>query len=173
MAGASPSAVLCARRYGRELGVAYQASEDLAELAAPVEGKSALLVSLCRGFYSLPVLIAASRDRRLRKRLTAGVGDSEISEIVQWVHLTGATDDVYELVDQRVRAARAGLVAAQCPAVNELTGLASWVEARAGQLRQGREQAADSEVSGSPVNGAHIELLHSIAIPHPPDGGSA
>jgi flavin-dependent dehydrogenase len=165
LAGASPSAVRCARRYGCELGVAYQASEDLIELTAPVEGQSDLLVSLRRGVYSLPVLIAAGRDRRLRKRLTAGVGYSEISEIVQRIRLTGAMDDVRGLVDQRVESARAALAAAQCATVNELTGLADWVGARTDQLQRGREEAAAGEVSGSAANGTPVDTFATLHSP--------
>lgn len=131
LAGLDGEAAAALRRYGEELGLAFQLADDLLDLTGDAERIGKLAgKDLREGVYSLPVLRALRLDdiagMRLRDLLALdGPEDGDIREAVTIVRASGAIESVRDLA--RVRAMTAGTAIASLsdgPAKDSLLALA-------------------------------------------------
>jgi geranylgeranyl pyrophosphate synthase len=126
LSGAQPSIVDALRRYGRDLGVAFQLTDDMLDLVGETTalGKSPG-TDLRDGIYSLAVLQAARFDRRLRRILgRRDMSTQEIAEAVELVRLSQAIPATKEVAVQYAqRAAQALDVLPRGPARTTLRAL--------------------------------------------------
>lgn len=73
LAHASDAVVAQSELFGRELGIAYQIWDDLADLDSRTEeGEQAALLDLLQGVYTLPVIYALEESAELREMLAGG-----------------------------------------------------------------------------------------------------
>jgi octaprenyl-diphosphate synthase len=121
--GLVPSAVAALESFGLDVGVAFQAVDDLLDLTgdAGTTGKD-LFADLREGKMTFPVIVGLERSRSLREHLAAVVaadGDSTVEAdawraVVAELRTTGAVEATLELA--RERSARAIAALAVLPA---------------------------------------------------------
>lgn len=113
------------RRYGSDLGVAFQVASDARDFFAgePLTGKKPGL-DLLSGIYPLPVAHALGANRRLRRTLTRGVRAADLPRIVELVAEAGGLDRAREVCRAHVDSAREALEGVSLPEVEPLLELA-------------------------------------------------
>jgi heptaprenyl diphosphate synthase len=90
LAGASGQLVATTRRFGRELGMAFQVLDDILDLCGPPTstgkepGKD-----LKQGVYTLPVLYAVLADPSLKQDLGHPIDDGDLDPIIEKVFASG------------------------------------------------------------------------------------
>jgi menaquinone-9 beta-reductase len=129
-AGADQTTAEQIHRYGHAVGMAYQIAEDLVELDVD-NSRRLLRVSVSRGIYSLPVLLAADRDRMLRQELTQGVLLSELPTLVSHINETGAVEQSRALMCEHLEAAKAIYGRTGLQRSEDLDRFVDWVSSRA------------------------------------------
>lgn len=95
--------------FGRRIGVAFQMADDIRDISGTDEGKPQY-ADLQSRTPNLPVLLAVSRDARLKKRISEAWGWSaltadKVKELGTAVLVTGALDDATVLMNQEIDAA--------------------------------------------------------------------
>jgi geranylgeranyl diphosphate synthase type I len=101
-AGANPSTCAAYHNFGRDLGLAFQALDDLLGIwgDAALMGKSAAS-DLLSGKKSLPVLFGLGRDGRFKQRWEQGpINPEEVSELAAQLEEDGARAYVQERAQQ-------------------------------------------------------------------------
>jgi len=112
--GAEEKDVQTLRRFGREVGVAFQLLDDLMDLrrAPDAIGKN-VLQDVQGGTVTYPIILALQERPELAERLAAaagGVEDAELAAaIIEAVNDTGALDDCRRLIAQRTARALSAL----------------------------------------------------------------
>lgn len=107
-AGTSDEVRPSLRRYGIELGIAFQIVDDLLDFVGDprVTGKSPG-TDLSQGVYTLPVLIACERDAELAHAL--GNREADLDRVVTTMRATGALEAARSVADARARSALSAL----------------------------------------------------------------
>jgi heptaprenyl diphosphate synthase len=97
LAGAEPGKVSSLSAYGRELGLAFQLSDDLLDLVAGDEvlGKTAGN-DLRHGVYTLPVIYALQTEPELADTLSRTLDEEELEDVVKAIVRTGGVDRALE-----------------------------------------------------------------------------
>ncbi len=112
--GAEEHEVRTLKRFGHEVGVAFQLLDDLLDLQdAPDSIGKNVLQDVQGGTVTYPVILALKNEPALASRLTsaaAGAADPELAEdILAAVHRSGALADCRKLIAQRTTRALAAL----------------------------------------------------------------
>lgn len=102
-------AARCFDAFGRRLGVAFQMADDIRDVTGTDEGKPQYADLLSRT-PSLPVLLAARRDPKLKARLAdawawAALTPEKVRELGTAVLVSGAVDEAVELMNAQVDSA--------------------------------------------------------------------
>ncbi|MGI8868512.1 MAG: polyprenyl synthetase family protein [Mycobacteriales bacterium] len=136
--GADPALVAPLKEYGEAIGIAFQLSDDLLDIASESsESGKTPGTDLREGVHTLPVLYALSStdpaEARLRELLSSGplVDDADHAEALDLLRRSPAMGQARMIV--REYADRAAAIAAALPDVparRALTGLADYVVAR-------------------------------------------
>jgi heptaprenyl diphosphate synthase len=110
LAGADDETVELFKRYGYELGLAFQISDDILDLSAPeaLTGKKRG-IDLQQGVYTLPAIIAMERVPGLRDELSGGVSDAAVAGLVETIAASGALEEATEVCKRHVAAAHHAL----------------------------------------------------------------
>lgn len=95
--------------FGRRIGVAFQMADDIRDISGTDEGKPQY-ADLQSRTPNLPVILAAQRDSRLKKRIAEAWGWSaltqdKVKELGTAVLVTGALDEATALMNQEIDAA--------------------------------------------------------------------
>lgn len=95
--------------FGRRIGVAFQMADDIRDISGTDEGKPQY-ADLQSRTPNLPVVLAVSRDPKLKKRIGEAWGWSaltadKVKELGTAVLVTGALDDATVLMNQEIDAA--------------------------------------------------------------------
>ena len=112
--GAEEHLVQTLRRFGREVGVAFQLLDDLLDLKRAPEaiGKN-VLQDVQGGTVTYPIILALRDRPRLAARVARAADGSEdpelAADIVAAVHQTGALDDCRRLIAERTARALGAL----------------------------------------------------------------
>jgi heptaprenyl diphosphate synthase len=115
-AGVEPSTVDVLRRFGEQIGVAFQISDDILDIAAsPSESGKTPGTDLREGVATLPVLYALrssdAASRRLRELVSHPlVDDAEHAEALALLRASSALDDARRALHSYADKARAMLV---------------------------------------------------------------
>src|SRR4051812_22010541 len=119
-----PSAVHALERYGYELGIAGQIIDDILDITATEEFLGKPVGSDLRGgIYTLPIIYALRSSDDLRKLISSGVNDKNLSEAKRLIVSSGAIDEARRTAQEHVRNANAALGATR---LNErVTGVLS------------------------------------------------
>lgn len=97
LAGAKGSAVSQFERYGRNLGMAFQISDDLVDLLVDDEVTDKPAGSdLKHGNYTLPVLYALGESSKLRELLSIGNDEKHLEEILETIKKTDGIERAAE-----------------------------------------------------------------------------
>jgi heptaprenyl diphosphate synthase len=108
LAGADQGTVGSLSAYGRELGLAYQLSDDVLDLVAGDEelGKTAGN-DLRQGVYTLPVIYALQTEPELVDTLSGSLDDDELEDVVKTIVQAGGVDRALEDCRRHSEAAQA------------------------------------------------------------------
>ena len=115
LGGAPAHVALQLERFGWELGIAYQLSDDVLDIS----GDEAALgkppgSDLRQGVFTLPVIFAMEAHEDLRERLASHYDKSEVPEIVAEIEATDAIDRAREQCGRHARLARSALGGLSC-----------------------------------------------------------
>ncbi len=107
-AGAPPDVRDALRRYGLDLGIAFQIVDDLLDFVGDprVTGKTPG-TDLSQGVYTLPVLIACERDLKLAEDLSDGRAD--LDAVLDVMRATGALEAAQQAAEKTASDALASL----------------------------------------------------------------
>jgi geranylgeranyl pyrophosphate synthase len=106
------SAVQALERYGYKLGMAGQIIDDILDITATQEFLGKPVGSDLRGgIYTLPIIYALRRSADLRKLLSCGIDDSNLSEAKRLIVSSGAIEEARRTAEEHVREANASLAA--------------------------------------------------------------
>ena len=109
---ASEPVVSALTRYGHELGMAFQISDDILDvIAGEAEIGKPAGSDLRQGVYTLPVIYALEEDPSLRPILVEGFDDAEIPAIVDSIVATRGIERAQVDCDRHARAATDALEA--------------------------------------------------------------
>lgn len=114
LAGADRDSAARMRRFGHELGMAFQIHDDILDLTVPAtrtgkpQGKD-----LQQGVYTLPVLYAAKRDPLVKRDLGRPLANGELESLVERVVASGGGEKAEEKC--RFFAGKAKAVVADLP----------------------------------------------------------
>lgn len=130
LSGVDPDGVAAAARYGWNVGMAFQLSDDILDIASDLDesGKTPG-IDLRQGVRTLPVLHALEEDPdgELSKLLAGPLPDQDLARALELLRASGALDRSRQAAAGYVRAAVAELeVFGQRPVVTALTGLAEY-----------------------------------------------
>ncbi len=136
LSGADPDGVDAAARYGWNVGMAFQLSDDVLDIASDHEdsGKTPG-TDLREGVRTLPVLYAlqADPDGELAALLAGQLSDAEVARAIALLRAGDALDRSREHAARYVRAATEALTPfGERPVVSALTRLADYALDRAG-----------------------------------------
>ncbi len=138
-AGAAPEIVEAARRYGEQIGVAFQLSDDILDIVAETDASGKLPgTDLREGVATLPVLYALrSQDatgERLRDLLSGPLTvEDDVAEALRLLRASPALAEARSTVEQYALSARAELAGIpDLPARHALEELTEAVVARTG-----------------------------------------
>lgn len=98
--------ILTMRRFGSDLGVAYALAQTMAEVTAVETDISAAVANLRQGIYSLPILVAAKGDPRVRKALLRGVQKDDVQDLLGALRDSDGLERTVAQVVTRVERAR-------------------------------------------------------------------
>jgi octaprenyl-diphosphate synthase len=113
--GASDREVAAAEKYGRHLGIAFQAIDDVLDLAGVASAvKKTLFADLREGKMTYPLIVALERDqtgelRRMLEQIVAGDEEIDRQKISALLDKTGAIRATQELAQQHAVAAKESL----------------------------------------------------------------
>lgn len=125
-------------RFGRELGVAYQISEEIRELTLGDEPTRKRPGSDLRaGIYTLPVVIALHADDELRDELGGPLGGRSVPSVVARIEHTGALTEALTEVRRHSQSALDAVRPASQDAEGLPTTLAAFPMARVDALVAG------------------------------------
>jgi heptaprenyl diphosphate synthase len=135
-AGAPDAQVWSLARIGKNIGIGFQISDDIIDIASPAtESGKTPGTDLREGVLTLPMLYAladAGTDERLRELLAAPlVEDAEVDEALKLLRASDGLARSREILDGYASAARDELASLPpCPARDALSSLADYVVAR-------------------------------------------
>lgn len=110
--GARADEVDALERFGRELGVAFQAVDDVLDFAGEPESTGkALFADLRDGKVTYPLILAARREPDLERLLGSFDPASCLSEVLAALRRTGALDEARAFARDRAEKAREALAA--------------------------------------------------------------
>lgn len=134
--GAGRKTYLPLRRYGNNIGMAFQITDDILDMVAdqsklgkPVGG------DLRQGIITLPVIVALEKSGK-KKRLVELAGkmeksEEEVQEAIEIIRSCGAIDYSFEIVNKYLRKAKEELMALpDLPARNSLSAIADFIGIR-------------------------------------------
>lgn len=114
--GANAQEVAAAEKYGRHLGIAFQAIDDVLDLAGVASAvKKTLFADLREGKMTYPLIVALERDesgelRKMLEEIAAGRDeDIDRQKISALLEKTGAIRATQELAQHHARAAKEAL----------------------------------------------------------------
>ncbi|WP_415647384.1 polyprenyl synthetase family protein [Stackebrandtia soli] len=132
----APSEVVEAlAEFGEIIGVAYQLSDDLLDIASDgdTSGKTQG-TDLMEGIPTLPVLFARTSDdtsERLRELLSGPVAEEDLAETLRLLRESSAMDRAREVLDTYCNDAKTiALGLPECPARDALLGICDYMVAR-------------------------------------------
>jgi heptaprenyl diphosphate synthase len=113
VAGLDPTALAALAAYGEEIGVVFQLSDDIIDIASDTSGKTPG-TDLRAGVLTLPTLLARAStdpaDARLLELLDADLSDdADLAEALSLLRAHGAMTAAREVIRQRAEVARAHL----------------------------------------------------------------
>ena len=135
VAGVSPAALAALSAYGEEIGVVFQLSDDIIDIASDVAGKTPG-TDLRAGVPTLPTLLAQRStdpsDARLLSLLSGGIdNDAEVAEALGLLRAHPALEAARTEVARRADVARAHLAPVpEGPATDALLALCDTVVTR-------------------------------------------
>jgi octaprenyl-diphosphate synthase len=105
-AGENPDAARRFDAFGRRIGVAFQMADDIRDITGTDEGKPQY-ADLQSRTPNLPVILAVSRDGRLRRRIAeawgwAALTQDKVKELGTAVLVSGALDEAIALMNREI-----------------------------------------------------------------------
>jgi len=105
-AGENPDAARRFDAFGRRIGVAFQMADDIRDITGTDEGKPQY-ADLQSRTPNLPVILAVSRDDRLRRRIAeawgwAALTQDKVKELGTAVLVSGALDEAIALMNREI-----------------------------------------------------------------------
>ncbi len=113
IAGATPDVVSSMRRFGLELGVAFQLVDDILDLEGDSRTGKGRCLDLIEGKVTLPLIEAIDRlespDRERLIHIVSDYHEKHLGEVIELIRACGAFDACRVEVDRRIRCARSEL----------------------------------------------------------------
>jgi len=93
-------------QFGSELGVAYGLAQALAEITAAETDTSTVIANLRQGIYTLPILLAAKRNPRVRKAIVRGIEKNEVGDLIVFLRTSDGLEGTLAHLVTRIERAR-------------------------------------------------------------------
>ncbi|HIW64293.1 MAG TPA: polyprenyl synthetase family protein [Candidatus Stackebrandtia excrementipullorum] len=134
-AGADREVVEAVSEFGETIGVAFQLSDDLLDIASDGETSGKIQgLDLMEGVPTLPVLYARVGEDtpdRLRELVSGPVAEEDLAEALKLLRASSAMDRARRLLDEYgARAKSIALSLPACPARDALVGICEYMVAR-------------------------------------------